>query len=125
MKPRPDLEQRRDTTPNPRLARSRLGNPAQNFQERALPRPVPPNQPDHLPRLNIERNIAQSPEFVSRSRGGRSLGVERRVPNTFQHVSVSAFQLFRTEPRKKRLRFLAERLRIENSEFVFLREVLD
>src|SRR5262249_26022182 len=63
MKSRPDLQERCNEAANTRLSPSGFGDPAQNFQERALAGPIAANDADGFAGLNGKRHIFKRSEF--------------------------------------------------------------
>ena len=64
MKAGADFEQARDPAAQNRTPSGRLGDPAQDFQQRDLPAPLRPMMPSTSPRLTSKAHIPQGPEFL-------------------------------------------------------------
>jgi len=64
MEARAHLEQGPHPAVDNRSALGRFGNPREDLEQRALPRPVGANQADDLPLLDLEGHILQRPERV-------------------------------------------------------------
>jgi hypothetical protein len=59
MKPRADLQQRSNPPLYLDLTRTLRGNPRKNLQQSRFARPIPPDDPQNLPALDLKRNIFQ------------------------------------------------------------------
>ena len=66
VKAGPDLEQAADPSSEFGPARRRLGDPAEDLQERRLAGPVAADDPDDLSRLDLERDVLERPEISAR-----------------------------------------------------------
>ena len=64
MKPGPDLEKARDTSPEQGTSPRRLRDAAEDFQKRALAGAVSADDAEHLALLDLEAHIPQRPEFL-------------------------------------------------------------
>src|SRR5882762_1335137 len=62
VKTGPDLQQGSDTPIYLYFPRSRISDPGQNLEQRALPCSVSPDNADDLPFVRVERDIPQSPD---------------------------------------------------------------
>ena len=63
MKAGADLKQRRDAAADADLAAGRLGDAAQDLEQRALPRPVAADDAENLARLDGEGDVLERPEL--------------------------------------------------------------
>src|SRR5208337_858923 len=66
MEPGTDFEEAADSAVKVCSALSRLNDSREDLQQRRLPGPIAPDDPDHLTRLHIETNILQRPESARR-----------------------------------------------------------
>ena len=57
-----DLEQAADAAADPHPAGAGLGDPAQDLEQRALPRAVAPDDADRLAGLDVEVDVFERPE---------------------------------------------------------------
>jgi hypothetical protein len=66
VEPGADLEQRGEPAANAGRAAARLGDPAEDLQERRLARAVPPEDAHDLAGLDLERDVLERPEGLGR-----------------------------------------------------------
>ncbi|CAA9406152.1 MAG: hypothetical protein AVDCRST_MAG64-1988 [uncultured Phycisphaerae bacterium] len=71
-----DLQQRRDPPAEHRPALARLGDAAEDFQQRALAGAVAPDEADHLAAVHLERGVLQRPERLGALAGVAGAGLE-------------------------------------------------
>src|SRR6266571_6698900 len=64
MEPRADFQQRPDAPVNFRPSRRRARDTGQDFQERRLARPIPPDQAKYFSFFHFQRNVLQRPESL-------------------------------------------------------------
>src|SRR5712691_2060846 len=64
VEPGPDLQQTGNSTLQNHTSFVRLGNPAQDFQQRRFPGSVPPDDAEDLALLDLEAHAPQRPEFL-------------------------------------------------------------
>ena len=67
MKSNTDFQQARNAAIQVRRSLGRLGDPADDFQQRALARSVAADHADHFTVVQIERHVAKSPELRRRT----------------------------------------------------------
>src|SRR5581483_5078030 len=100
MKAGPHLKQTCHPSIEPDASLRRLRDPAENLEQCALARPVPPNDADHLSALHFERYILQRPEFLLLLPPTFGLGPEPayRIPrHSLDHVAQTV-PFFRLAP---------------------------
>jgi hypothetical protein len=73
----------------------RLGDPAQDFQERAFARAVAPDDAHHFAPFDLKGNILERPEILARSNAGRR---KRRNPGMVSGNRLFRFQFFEKAP---------------------------
>ena len=66
VEPRPDFEQRTDSSVYLGSSACWLSDARKNFEQRALSRPVAPDDSDDLTLLHVERDVVQRPESLHR-----------------------------------------------------------
>ena len=72
--PSPERNERPNPLPHRDRPRIRLDQPIQHLQQRRLPRPVMPNEPQALPAAKLERHILNGEEFAFPKRSFGSNG---------------------------------------------------
>src|ERR1700680_85936 len=80
MKPGADFQQASYPALNPDPANGWFSDPAENFQERGFPGPVPTDNANDVSLVNLKRNVFHGPKILvggSGIRGGTSFG--RRI----------------------------------------------
>ena len=86
MKSCADLEERPGTSVDIRMPVTRLRDPRQNFQQRALPSTVPADDPNRLTTLDFERKILEGPQFL---RCPLRLSLPRQQISCSRHQAIS------------------------------------
>ena len=66
MKARPDFQERRDSAARTDRARRRRSDAREEFEERRLPRAIPPDDAHYIALFHFEVDVLQRPDILAR-----------------------------------------------------------